>query len=238
VSAALTAAGTDDESVVVIADAVPTVTPLTGAVDAMLGHTRMLAAGTTTAIRLRVGVTTNVSVVSVAEPEYVAENEPVVTELAMALNDPPVAVISALLGVAPTNVTGTLTADPEINVTPVATTPSVALVASTAVAIGAERTVVVTPSGAVTTTANLTEPDAGTLPPRVYMPTDAECDADVYVQVGVVPYVVPVATESTHETALLLISVVLVVVASYPVSCSTIELVFPAPHTTEPAVVP
>jgi hypothetical protein len=165
VSAALTAAGTADDSVVTIGDAVPKAAcPV---VDTTLGHTRMLAAGTTTAMRLRVGVTTNVSVVSVAEPEYVAENEPVVTELAMALNDPPVAVMSALLGVAPTNVTGTLTAEPETSVTPVATTPSVALVASTAAAIGAERTVVVTPSGAVTTTANRTEPDAGTLPPRV-----------------------------------------------------------------------
>ena len=60
----------------------------------------------------------------------------------------------------------------------------------------------------------------------------------MYVQVGVVPYAVPVATESTQETALLRISVVLAVVASKPVSASTIELVFPAPHTAEPAVVP
>jgi hypothetical protein len=53
-----------------------------------------------------------------------------------------------------------------------------------------------------------------------------------------VPYAVPVATESTQETALLRISVVLAVVASNPVSASTIELVFPAPHTAEPAAVP
>jgi hypothetical protein len=58
------------------------------------------------------------------------------------------------------------------------------------------------------------------------------------VYVGVVPYAVPVATESTHVTAPVRISVVFVVVASNPVSVSTIELVFPAPHTTEPAAVP
>jgi hypothetical protein len=60
----------------------------------------------------------------------------------------------------------------------------------------------------------------------------------VYVHVGVVPYVVPVATESTHVTAPVRISVVFVVVASNPVSASTIELVFPVPHTTDPADVP
>jgi hypothetical protein len=206
----------------------------------LLGQTSMFAAGTRTAMRLRVGVTTNVSVVSVAEPAYVAESAPAVTELAMALNDPPVAVISAPLGVAPTNVTGTLTADPEISVIPVATTPSVALVASIAAAIGAERTVVGTPSGAVTTTANRTDPDVGAVEPSVYTLTDAECDPAAYVHVGVVPYVVPVATESTQRTdpGPALISVALAVVASYPVSASTIELALPAPHTTEPAVVP
>jgi hypothetical protein len=40
-----------------------------GVVDTMLGHTRMLTAGTTTAMRLRVGVTTNVNVVALAAPE-------------------------------------------------------------------------------------------------------------------------------------------------------------------------
>jgi hypothetical protein len=233
-----TTAGTADERVVTIADAVPTVMVLAGAVDALEGHTRMLVEGTATAMRRRVGVTTNVNVVALAAPEYVAENAPEFTELAIALNDPPVAVISAPLGVAPTNATGTLTADPEISVTPLATTPSVALVASTATTNGADRSVVGTPSGAVTTTANRNEPEGGAVAPSVYTPTDAECEAAVYVYVGVVPYVLPVATASTQLTAPVRISVVLVVVASNPVSASTIELVFPVPHTTEPAAVP
>ena len=49
------------------------------------------------------------------------------------------------------------------------------------------------------------------------------------------PYAVDVP-ESTHDNSE--ISELLVVVASYPVSCRTIELVLPVPHTTVPAAVP
>jgi hypothetical protein len=70
----------------------------------------------------------------------------------------------------------------------------------------------------------------------VYAPNDAVCVALSYVQVGAVPYAVPVATESTQLTdpGPALISDALAVVASCPVSASTTELAFPAPHTTSP----
>ena len=51
--------------------------------------------------------------------------------------------------------------------------------------------------------------------------------------VGVVPYAVD-EPESTHVTALALTSVAFVVVASYPVSVRTIELVLPAPQIARP----
>jgi hypothetical protein len=50
-----------------------------------------------------------------------------------------------------------------------------------------EKSVEVYPSGPVTTTANITEPEEGIVDASAYTPTDAECDAAVYVHVGVVP---------------------------------------------------
>ena len=55
VRVAPTTEGTEDERVVTIADATPTVMAPTGAVDALEGHTRMLVEGTVEAIRRRVG---------------------------------------------------------------------------------------------------------------------------------------------------------------------------------------
>ncbi len=67
-SDAVTALGTAELRVVVIADSTPIVTSSSGAVETMLGHTRMLSAGTVTAIRRRVGSTMNVSAVAAAPP--------------------------------------------------------------------------------------------------------------------------------------------------------------------------
>jgi hypothetical protein len=235
-SVAVTTAGTLAFSVVTIADAVPIVTVPVGAELALAGHTRIPLVATVAVSRRRVGVTMNVSVVDAAAPVYVAENDPAVTLVASALKDP-VDDTSALAGVTAPKVTGTTTAEPETSVSPVANVPRLTVVASTTAGIALVVSVVVCPSGAVTTTRNCTEPDAGATEPSVYVPIDAECAALLYVYVGVVPYAVEVP-ELTHVTAPLLISVVLLAVASNPVSVSTIELVFPAPHTTEPAVVP
>ena len=187
---------------------------------------------------------------SSAGPVYVAEKDPADTALDMLPNVPPLKTATvADVGVA-VNVTGTVTAEPDTSVIPdpVAIEPSVtpelpppvntSPVDAVANPGSGESRVTTFPSGAVTTTENRREPDAGGFVPSVYVPIETECDAYEYVYAPMAPYVVPVATESTHETALLLISAVLAVVASYPVSCSTIELVFPVPHTTDPAVVP
>ena len=198
-----------------IADAVPTVTVLTGAVLALAGHTKMPVLATVTAIRRRVGVTTNVNVVAAAAPEYVAEKEPEVTAEPIALNVPVLETATVSGVTEPSellNVTGTETAEPETSVSPVASVPSAALVASTATAIAAERSVTVRPSGAVTMTTNFTEPEAGAVAPSVYVPTAAECDAESYAYVGVVPYAAK-DTESTHVTADAWISVPFAVVS-------------------------
>ncbi len=74
-NAPITTDGTLELSVVTNGDA----TPFTGlpVVDTTpTGHTRMLVEGTVTAMRLRVGDTTNVNVVALAAPEYVAEKAP------------------------------------------------------------------------------------------------------------------------------------------------------------------
>jgi hypothetical protein len=186
-SAAVTTDGTLELSVVTIDKAAPAVSVPVCAVVALVGHTRIPVAATVAVSLRRVGDTMNVSVVSAAvEPLYVAANDPADTDVASELNDP-LEATSALAGVAPTNVTGTEMDVPPSSVSPVANAPSVTLVASTSAAMDAERSVSVHPSGAVTTRANLTAPDAGATPPSVYTPTDAECDPAAYVHVGAVP---------------------------------------------------
>ena len=135
------------------------------------------------------------------------------------------------------NVTGTVTDEPETSVSPVAKGVKATVVASTAAGIADVVRVVVYPSGAVTMTLNCSDPEAGTTEPSVYVSIDTECEAAVYVYEPIVPYAVDVP-ESTHDSAVVFISVVLVVVASYPVSVRTIELAFPVPHTADPAAVP
>lgn len=170
VRVAPTTAGTEDERVVTIADAVPTVMVLTGAVDALEGHTRMLVEGTVTTIRRRVGVTINVNVVALAAPEYVAENEPLAIDVLIALNVPLLDSDTALGITEPAlllKVTGTTTVEPDTSVIPDATRPNVALVASNATTRADERSVVVKPSGAVAITENRTEPELGAVEPSV-----------------------------------------------------------------------
>ena len=170
VRVAPTTEGTEDERVVTIADEIPTVIVLTGAVDALSGHTRMLAEGTVTAIRRRVGVTINVNVVALATPEYVAENEPLAIDVLIALNVPLLDSDTALGITEPAlllKVTGTTTVEPDTSVIPAATRPNVALVASNATTRADERSVVVNPSGAVATTENRTEPELGAVAPSV-----------------------------------------------------------------------
>jgi hypothetical protein len=207
--------------------------------------------------RERVRASTNVALVAPVDPAYVVPMviAPMAVKFAVVPNvrpvepetesialdtEAPVPNLASIVAGAPASVYWTWTVPPsthEYTVEP-GTSDAVHVVGALTTKITGETSVEVYPSGAVTTTANRTEPDAGTLLPSVYVPIEAECDSGVYVHVGVVPYVVPVATESTQLTAPVRSSVVLAVVASKPVSASTIELVFPAPHTTEPAAVP
>ena len=225
-----TTAGTAELSVVVLVEATPTVTvpDPDGIVESTLeGHTRIPLAGTVAVSLLLVGVTMNVSVVDAAGPVYVAESEsePEPTLVPSALNVP-VDETSALAGVTAPNVTGTAIAVPDKSVSPVANVPRLTVVASTTAAIGSVLSVAVRPSGARTTTANRTEPDEGATDPSVYRPIDTAFAVASNVKLATVPYSVPVATESTartERTALV-----------GPESESTIELVFPSPHTTVP----
>jgi hypothetical protein len=178
VRVAPTTAGTEDERVVTIADAVPTVMVLTGAVVALAGHTRMPVAATLAVSRRRVDATTNVNVVAVAAPAYVAENDPEVTDVASALNVP-LDDTSALAGVTGPNVTGTKTDAPESSVSPVANVPSATVVASKTTVIALEVSVVVSPSGERVTTSNETVPDAGSAVATVYDRTTTVDDGDV-----------------------------------------------------------
>jgi hypothetical protein len=177
----------------------------------------------------------NVNVVSAAgaagaagADEYVASKEPDDTGPVVT----PVAETSALAGVTGANVTGTVTTEPARSTSPVANVPKLALVASATADIGAVRSVSVRPSGAVTVTANSTEPDPGAVEPSVYTPIDAEWLPLTYVYVGTEPYGARVL-ESTHATAELRISASLLVV-SHPVRASTIELVLPSPQIAGP----
>jgi hypothetical protein len=150
----------------------------------------------------------------------------------------PVPKLASIVATAPAIVYGTWTVAPSTHAyaDDPETADDVHVVGPLTTASAGEKSVEVYPSGPVTTTANFTEPDAGMVDASVCAPNDAECVALSYVQVGVVPYAVPVATESTQLTdpGPALISAVLAVVASYPVSASTTELAFPAPHTTSP----
>ena len=178
-SAAVTTAGTLELSVVAIADAVPIVTVPVGPVLRIVGHTRMPDAATV-AVSLRlVGVTMNVNVVDAAVPEYVAAKEPADTDVARAMKDP-VEETLALAGVT-LNVTGTVTDEPETSVSPLANVPKATVVASTAAGIADVVRVVRYPSGAVTTTLNCRDPEAGADEPRVYVPIDTKCVPAVYV---------------------------------------------------------
>ena len=120
----------------------------------------------------------NVNVVDAASPEYVAANEPAVTDVAMELKDP-VDETSALAGVTAPKVTGTVTDDPDTSVRPVANVPRLTVVASITAAIASVVSVVVVPSGAVTMALNCTEPDAGAKEPKVYVSIETECEAAV-----------------------------------------------------------
>lgn len=206
--------------------------------------------------RARVRAMTNVAVVAPVDPEYVVASvsAPMAVKLPVAARGPsvspvspeaasialdttlPVPNLASIVATAPANVYGTWTVAPSTHAytDEPATVEAEHVVGPLTTASAGETSVDVYPSGPVTTTANATEPDAGMVDASVYVATDAECVALSYAHVGVVPYVVPVATESTHVTEPVLISVVLAIVASYPVSASTTELAFPAPHTTSP----
>jgi hypothetical protein len=169
VSAALTTTGTDDESVVTIADSAPTAAfPVVDTT--LVGHTRIADAGTVATSRARVGPTVNVIVVSVAAPVYVAERRPPTTAVPIALNEPPDVAMPSVVGVTE-NVTGTFTAEPETSVKPLTISPSVT-VPTAATAIGDVLSGTVYPSGARTTTANRTDPELGALESSVYLPID------------------------------------------------------------------
>ena len=229
VSSALTAAGTDDESVVTIGDAVPKAAcPV---VETTLGHTRIADAGIVATSRARVGPTVNVIFVSVAAPVYVAERMPPTTAVPIALNDPPDVAMPSVVGVTE-NVTGTFTSEPETSVSPLTISPSVT-VPTDATAIGGVRSVSVYPSGARTTTANRKEPELGATVPSVYRPIDTVFDTASNAKLATVPYVVPVATESTALTELTALARA-ARPEEGPVIASTIALVFPSPHTTVP----
>ena len=148
----MTADGTLELSVIVLVEAVPMVA--VPVVETMLaGHTRMPVAATV-AVSLRlVGATMNVKVVDAAAPEYVTANEFEDTDAARALNVP-VEETSALAGVTGPNVTGTVTDEPETSVSPVAKAVRATVVASTAAGIAVVVSVVLFPSGAVTTALN------------------------------------------------------------------------------------
>ena len=91
---------------------------------------------------------------------YVAENDPDVTELDIALKVPFVEINVEGVKTPPEllNVTGRFTLEPETRVIPVATEPKDAIVAPNSVKkVSEEFSVVVYPSGAVTITENLTE---------------------------------------------------------------------------------
>ena len=142
-----------------------------GAKLTVVGHTRM-PEGSTVAVSLRrVGETMNVNVVAKAAPVYVAAKEAVEpndTDVASEVKVP-VDVTSALAGVT-LNVTGTVTSEPETSVRaigPVANVPRLTVVASITTGIALVVSVVVLPSGAVTTALNRTEPEAGTDAPSV-----------------------------------------------------------------------
>lgn len=224
-SVALTVAGTGAESVVTIGDAVPRAGwPV---VDAMPGQTSMLDAGIVATSRARVGPTVNVILVSVASPVYVADNTPPTTAVPIALKDPPDVAMPSVVG-ATEKVTGTPTSDPETSTSPLTISPSATVPAET-VAIGFVVSVEVCPSGALTTAENRTEPDAGATDPSVYRPIDTVFAVASNVKLANVPYAVPVATESTALTEL-------TAMPAMPAIASTIELVFPSPHTTVPPI--
>jgi hypothetical protein len=196
-----------------------------GVVDTTLvGHTRIADAGTVATSRARVGPTVKVIFVSVAAPVYVADRRPPTTAVPIALNDPPDVAIPSVVGVTE-NVTGTFTAEPETSVSPLTISPSVT-VPTAATAIGGVRRASVYPSGARTTTANRKEPELGATDPSVYLPIDAVFDTASNAKLATVPYVDPVATDSTAVTEL--------TEPARPVNASTIALVFPSPHTTVP----
>jgi hypothetical protein len=162
---------------VTIADAAPT-TGLPVVETTLMGHTRILEAATVAVSLRRVGATMNVNVVDAASPEYVAANEPAVTDVAMELKDP-VDETSALAGVTAPKVTGTVTDVPDTSVRPAANVPRLTVVASITAAIASVVSVVVVPSGAVTMALNCTEPEAGAKEPKVYVSIETECEAAV-----------------------------------------------------------
>ena len=120
----------------------------------------MADAGTETIILRCVGETVKIISVLIASPVYVAENDPDVTEVDIALKVPFVEINVEGVKTPPEllKVTGIFTLEPETRVTPVATEPKDAVVAPNSVKkVCDEFSVAVYPSGAVTITENLTE---------------------------------------------------------------------------------
>jgi hypothetical protein len=158
--------GTPELMVVTIGDATPT-TGLPVVESTLVGHTSISLAATVAASRRRVGSTINVNVVDAAAPEYVAEKAPDETDFVSALNAPPTDDTSTLPGVAAPKFTGTETDEPDTSVRPGANFPIDTVFASTIAGIAVVDSVCVLPSGAVTTTLNCTEPEAGADEPSV-----------------------------------------------------------------------
>ena len=230
---ARTTLGTISASVTLIGDGTPTAAPSVGAATGLAGHTRIALDATVTAIRRRVGATTNTKLTS-APLSGVTANVPAVTldesELSAVLDE--LTRTDDGTTVSPTasaNATGTVFCDPATSVTPSATVPSVAVAASTATSIAADASGCVYPSGPVTTTANLTEDGATVvaLAVAVYRSIVTVPRAASYAYVGVVPYCAPVAASTTLTCA----TVEFGTSVSLSVSVSTIGHLLSAPHT-------
>jgi hypothetical protein len=156
---ARTTDGTGAPSVTCIADATPIAAPPTGA-ETSAGHTRIELDAMVTAIRRRVGATTNTRPM-LALPAAVTLILPALTLVESELGSPLDELTSADGGTtvspsASANVTATEVCVPATSVTVPATAPSVAEAASAATVIAADASASVYPSGAVTTTTNLT----------------------------------------------------------------------------------
>ena len=233
-----TGAGTADPKTALISDATPIVTVPVGPLESTVGHAKIALGSTVALMRRRVGANIKVKTVVAGGPEYVAVMADVtLVERALMATSAETDAVTETGPFASRNVTGTVTEEPETRMSPVANSPSVAVVASRTTAIAELRSFFVRPSGAVTTTANLTELLLGAVEASVYWPTETECVAASYVYEAIVPYTVSVVdvSESTHVTADDRTSAAFGVVVSYPVRDK--ETVATAPATV-PYVAP